>query len=214
MAFVFFRKEYWFPSIVGGCGECAKIYKDYPDWPAEKRTELEIYFLFQLGVHAFSVFEMTIIKRKTERKYHEYLLHHFIAVSLILFSMMSNQIVAGAMILIVHDMSDIIMSGARAQIETIYENKVTSGILYFLLLFVWVFCRIFVFPFCLLANVWVNVPLPTDMWYIINFEYKYLLAMACVLYVMHLYWTFYLMKVGVNSLIRKKMVNDHEKVKD
>jgi len=48
----------------------------------------------------------------------------------------------------------------------------------------------------------------------INFEYKYLLSMAFVLYVMHLYWTFFLMKVGVNSLIKKKMVNVHEKVKD
>jgi hypothetical protein len=157
---------------------------------------------------------MTIIKRKAERKFHEYLLHHFIAVSLILFSLMSNQIVAGAMILIVHDMSDIIMAGARGYIETVYETKFSSGLLYFSLLVVWVFCRIFVFPFCLLANVWVNVPLPTDEWYMINLEYKYLLTMACVLYVMHLYWTFYLMKVGVNSLIRKKMINDHEKVKD
>lgn len=65
VAYIFFREEYWFPSIVGGCGECSKIYKDYPNWPALKRTELEIYFLFQLGVHAFSVFEMVVIKRKT-----------------------------------------------------------------------------------------------------------------------------------------------------
>jgi len=41
------------------------MYQDYPDWPKQKRIELEIYFLFQLGVHAFSVFEMAVIKRKT-----------------------------------------------------------------------------------------------------------------------------------------------------
>lgn len=38
--------------------------------------------------------------------------------------------------------------------------------------------------------------------------------MACVLYVMHLYWTFFLMKVGVNSLVKKKMINVHEKQKN
>jgi len=64
-----------------------------------------------LGVHAFSVFEMVVIKRQTEKKFHEYLLHHFIAASLILFSIMSNQMVAGSMILLVHDMSDILMAG-------------------------------------------------------------------------------------------------------
>lgn len=157
---------------------------------------------------------MAVIKRKTERKFHEYLLHHFIAVSLILFSLMSNQMLAGAMILVVHDMSDILMAGCRAYLETIYETKARSAMGYLLLLLVWIFCRILVFPFCLLSNVWVNSPLPTDEWYIINFEYKYLLSMAFVLYVMHLYWTYYLMKVGIDSLIKKKMVNVHEKVKD
>lgn len=121
---------------------------------------------------------------------------------------------AGAMILIVHDMSDILMAGCRAYLETIYESKTNSAICYLSLLVVWIFCRILVFPFCLLANVYVNAPLPTDEWHLINFEYKYLLTMAFVLYVMHLYWTYFLMKVGVNSLIKKKMVNDHEKVKD
>lgn len=168
-----------------------------------------MYFLFQLGVHAFSVFEMVVIKRKTERKFHEYLLHHFIAVSLILFSLMSNQMLAGAMILLVHDMSDILMAGCRALLETKYSSSTVNIIGYVSLLAVWIFCRIFVFPFCLLANVYVNAPLQTDEWYMIDFEYKYLLSMAFVLYLMHLYWTYYLMKVGVNTLINKKMVNVH-----
>lgn len=128
--------------------------------------------------------------------------------------MMSNQMLAGAMILIVHDMSDILMAGCRAYLETKYENKFRSAICYLSLLSIWIFCRIIVFPFCLLSNVYVNAPLNSDEWYIIDFEYKYLLSMAFVLYVMHLYWTFYLMKVGVNSLIKKKMVNVHEKQKE
>lgn len=124
---------------------------------------------------------------------------------------MSNQIVPGAIIMIVHDMSDIIAAGCRGFIETKYENKYNTAIGYILLVFAWVFCRILVFPFCLLANVYVNTPLPTDEWYLIDFEYKYLLSMAFVLYLMHLYWAFYLMKAGVNALIKKKIINEHEK---
>jgi len=70
--------------------------------------------MIQLGVHFFSVFEMILIKRKTERKFYELLLHHFVAATLILFSMMCNQIAAGSMILIIHDMSDIMIAFGRA----------------------------------------------------------------------------------------------------
>jgi hypothetical protein len=51
---------------------------------------MQIFYNLQLGVHAFSVFEMVVIKRKTELKYYEKLLHHLLAVSLIGFSAMSN----------------------------------------------------------------------------------------------------------------------------
>ena len=72
--------------------------------------------MIQLGIHSFSLFEMVVLKRKTERKYYEYVLHHSVAVSLILFSTLSNQIVAGAMILIIHDASDIFMAFSRCYI--------------------------------------------------------------------------------------------------
>lgn len=73
--------------------------------------------MIQLGVHVFSVFEMMVIKRKTEKKYYEYLLHHFMAASLIFFSMMCNEITAGTMILIVHDFSDIFIAATRAYFD-------------------------------------------------------------------------------------------------
>lgn len=38
VSYLFFREEYWFPAVVGGCGDCSKLYKDYPNWPQQKRT--------------------------------------------------------------------------------------------------------------------------------------------------------------------------------
>jgi hypothetical protein len=70
MAYTMFRNDYWFPSMVGGCGSCSQIYKDYPNWPADSRFKLEVYFMIQLGIHFFSFFEMMIMKRKTERKFY------------------------------------------------------------------------------------------------------------------------------------------------
>ena len=125
--------------------------------------------MIQLGIHFFSLFEMIIIKRKTELKFYEYVLHHSVAVSLILFSSMSNQITSGAMTLIVHDASDILMAFTRFYIETTKANKFTSNILFVLMTLVWIWMRIIVFPFCILANVYNNRPTGGDSWYMISF---------------------------------------------
>ena len=65
LSYLLFVNEYWFPSMVGGCGSCSNLYKDYPNWPEGSADKLEMYFLIQLGIHVFSVFEMIVIKRKT-----------------------------------------------------------------------------------------------------------------------------------------------------
>jgi ceramide synthetase len=85
------------------------------------------------------------------------------AASLILFSMMCNEITAGVIILIIHDASDIFMAGCRFYFEAkIKKNKLITGFSIFMLFSSWIYLRIIVFPFCLLSNVYINKPLPTD----------------------------------------------------
>lgn len=112
---------------------------------------------------------MIVIKRKTERKFYELLLHHFVAATLILFSMMCNEVAAGTMVLIVHDASDVLMAYSRWYIESKFVTKKLMIFTYVSMVLVWIYLRIITFPTCLLANVYVNKPLPTDEWYIINF---------------------------------------------
>jgi hypothetical protein len=91
------------------------------------------------------------------------MLHHFVASTLILFSMMCNEVAAGVMTLIVHDASDIFLAGGRFYFEAHFpKNKVVTAIILVSLFVVWIYMRLFVFPFCLLASVYVNKPLPTD----------------------------------------------------
>ena len=117
------------------------IFKDYPNWPEDSRFKLELYFMIQLGIHFFSLFEMIVIKRKTELKFYEYVLHHSVAVSLILFSSMSNMITSGALTLIVHDASDILMALTRFYIETARASKLVSNILYMAMTLIWIWMR-------------------------------------------------------------------------
>ena len=81
-----------------------------------------MFYALQLGVHIFSVFEMMVIKRKTELKYYEKLLHHILAASLIAFSAMANEVLIGIIILFTHDASDIFMAYGRTYTETKYKK--------------------------------------------------------------------------------------------
>lgn len=118
------------------------------------------------------------------------------------------------MILIIHDASDIFMAGGRAYFEaSIKKYKGITGSIVFMLFFSWIYLRIIVFPFCLLSNVFINKPEPTDEWYLIYWEYLYLLTMAFVLFGMHIYWTYCLIKSAVISLGKSTLINDYDSLK-
>jgi hypothetical protein len=78
---------------------------------------------------------------------------------------------------------------------------------------VWIYTRHFVYPLCLLSNVWYNRPSPTDSWRIVNFEYLYLLGMAVVLECMHIFWTYFLLQVGLKEVKWQRIINIHEEKK-
>ena len=124
---------------------------------------------------------------------------------------MSNQIASGAMTLIVHDASDILMAFTRFYIEKAGASKFWSHFSAISMLVVWIWMRIIAFPSCILANVYMNRPTAQDDWSMISFEYNYLLTMAFVLYGMHLFWTYFIIKIILKSSGKKAIVNIHDK---
>lgn len=129
---------------------------------------MELYFMVQIGIHLFSLFELQFIIGKSYRKYHEFLLHHCVTIVLMIFSMMTNQIAVGVIIIIIHDVSDIFSSFGRAYMETKYRNPIVMVLSFITMLSSWVYFRTIVYPFCILATVWTKIP-ETDVWHIISF---------------------------------------------
>ena len=118
ITFRVFSKEHWFPTFIGGEGSCNQIYRHYPNWPNENdnKSNMEIYYMIQFGVHLYEIYEVLFIKGPSYRKFYEWLLHHFISVMLIFFSLLSNQVAMGLVVLFVHDASDIFSALARGYI--------------------------------------------------------------------------------------------------
>ena len=132
------------------------------------------------------------------------------AASLILFSMMSNQITVGVSILVIHDASDILLAGGRALLDMRFATEVIKAVGLVGCMCTWIYMRIIVFPFCMIANVYANRPTPQDEWYIISFEHDYLLFQLIVLECMHIFWTYMLVKMGVKAAAGEVIYNCHD----
>jgi hypothetical protein len=75
----------------------------------------------------------------------------------------------------------------------------------------WIYMRLIVFPLCLLRNVYLNRPAADSPWAMVDFAYMYQLVMASVLFGMHVYWTFYLIKSVTRSAKERDTINIHDK---
>jgi ceramide synthetase len=82
---------------------------------------------------------------KIELKYWEYLLHHFLAVSLLYFSTMYNCEMIGVVVLILHDISDIFLSVGRVYGDC-GKKKLLVYFWYSSILISWIYTRVYVFP--------------------------------------------------------------------
>ena len=107
--------------------------------------------MLQLGKFLYSVAE-SVIFRRADRKYYEFLLHHFVATTLILFSMLTNVVAVGAVILIIHDLSDVPAAFIRGFIDTKYDNLPTGLVFFGLWLDSWSYLRAYVF-----LHVWLSM---------------------------------------------------------
>ena len=198
LAYYWFYEEDWFPNYLGGRGYCYNIYKNYPNWPNSSiAPRLETFYMLQLGIHIFSIFESVAIRRKHYRKYYEFLLHHFIATTLILFSLLTNMLPVGVVILFLCDISDMATDVIRVYVETKYRHKALDVSFFLLAALSWFYTRILVFPCCAIWQIYLSLPRQEDEWNSIWFEHLFLLLLNCVLVAMQCYWWVYLVLAGV-----------------
>ena len=174
---------------------------------------MELFYVCQLGFHCFSIFESLVIKGKSNRKFYEFLLHHFIATSLILFSLLTNILAVGIVILFLHDISDMTADICRCYVETKYRKTILNIIFFLLMVGNWFYMRMIVLPFCAVKSIYDNLPTPEDEWKKLWFPQFYIVVLCYMLIVMHFYWWFYMMKGGIMMLLGKGMFNPHDKGK-
>lgn len=76
------------------------------------------------------------------------------AAGLIFYSGMLNFLHVSVLVLIIHDMGDIITAGGRAYADMKFKSKYILYTIMGIALLVWIGTRIIIFPSCIIYNCW------------------------------------------------------------
>ena len=196
------------PPTLLGTGDCNMLFDNYPNLP--KIPYLKEYYLVQLGSHFCSVFEQIFFKRN-DLKYYEYFLHHYLAFVLIFYSYGIHQLAGGSMIMIMHDLSDIVLSLGRAlEGFRFFRKSITFIYAYLsLTLLSWAYFRTFVFPTCMIYQCTINFG-TLKAWDMIKNVYTFEYCLLIVLFAMNIYWVVTLAKMLANALKKKTLNNNYD----
>lgn len=85
-------------------------------------------------------------------KYYEFVLHHGLALFLIIFSYLMNMTLVGAVVLFLHDPCDVLLILGRVYTDYKYKKLWLNIILAMAAFFTWIALRNVVYPYCVIRS--------------------------------------------------------------
>lgn len=170
-------------------------------WPnQELELPLKLVYMCQCGFYIYSI--AALLTWETRRKDFSVMMsHHVVTVILIGYSYITGFFRIGAIILALHDASDILLEAAKV---FKYSNKeLKASVLFGCFAISWLVLRLIVFPFWVITSSSYHVcmvlnlaePYPTSLYYVFN-------TMLLTLLVFHIYWW-----ILIYSMIMRQLKN-------
>jgi len=189
------KDEEWLPRTLGGSARTLKdlnLFWEGLPYQSQSR-KVVIYYMIQFG-SALCTFILQFKQNRTRNSYGEFLLHDMATLILLIISFLNNYLRMGAVVLFLHDISDIFSYGCKIYVDT-KHIKITL-FFYVSLVLTWFWTRLYVFPFqvilqCFTNNIWARPEL-----------IGYMIIAICLftLLCLHVYWIVLIMNIGVRFI--------------
>ncbi|XP_046568275.1 ceramide synthase 2-like [Haliotis rubra] len=173
----------------------------YIGWPNQHvDTPLYCFYLAELGFYWSLLFSsLTDVKRKD---FWEMTTHHLITITLIYFSWIINFVRIGALIILVHDVSDYWM--AAAKMAKYSKHQSVCEALFTCFCVIWIVTRMVIYPFRVLKSVMFELP---D--YVPPFSsHRMFVVLLCGLLMLHTIWTYLILKIALQKFTHGELQKD------
>jgi TLC domain len=131
--YMFFMDAPWFPTFLGG--SCPPkdwipmLFRNNPEVVSDQRYIHEFY-LIQIGWRIGDLVLHCLFKHDKQNDHLEMLLHHIVALALVVGSFLANIHPAGALAMVFHDNTDVISSPLRVWGDSVYSKSGLIGPIY------------------------------------------------------------------------------------
>lgn len=173
----------------------------FEGWPnQELKLSLKLIYMCQCGFYLYSI--AALVTWETRRKDFAVMMsHHVITVFLIGYSYLTSFFRAGAIVLALHDGSDVFMEAAK--VFKYSEHELGASVFFGLFALSWLVLRLIYFPFWVIRATSTTLCdyLPMDEAYALPLYYIFN-TMLLMLLVFHIYWW-----VLICSMIRRQLKN-------
>lgn len=177
---------------------------DYPYMRLD--TDVWCYYMMSLGFY----WSMTLTHFvETRRKdFYQMFFHHLVTIALIVFSFTCNFVRIGSLILIVHDIADIPLHMSKMLIYLEWKRLCDAVFSFFSIL--WIITRCGIYPFWIVSNTLFDAANQVPM-HPVYYIFNVLLGLLAVL---HYYWTYFILRIIVNTAIKGKVEDDRSSSDD
>lgn len=171
------------------------------DYPHQSITsDCWWYYMFSLAFYwSLAVSQFFDVKRKD---FWQMFVHHIATICLMGFSWVCNLHRIGTLVLLVHDCADIFLEAAKMAKYSTYQR--VCDVLFVIFTLLWITTRLGVYPMWIIYSTTIEAPTFVAMfpaYYIFNF-------LLILLLVLHLFWTYVILKIAYKSMVAGQMEGD------
>jgi len=177
-------------------------------WPnITMSSSFEWFYLVQLSFYIHSFFaHVTIEVRRSD--YYQMFTHHVVSAFLIAFSYYHNVFRIGGILLILHDINDVLLEFCKVSNYT-KGYELISNTAFVIMTIVWTATRMTLFPIKVLGSIYYEVfeMIPTA------YENHYTLWLTFVIFLivlqlLNVYWFFLILRIAKNAIFNSTTVTD------